>query len=124
MCWIFFSFVRYDVELYQRIEHLIGKKLPLYETVEEEVMVLVERVTQAQHHARQEMKELDERKRGSKRKGNDEEEGEDTEQSLGVQQKIRKKMGDRGGNRGGSQGGRGGSQGGKGNFKKKKFRGH
>merc|ERR1711870_45509 len=28
---------QYDVELYQRIEHLLGKKLPLYPTVEEEV---------------------------------------------------------------------------------------
>ena len=44
---------QYDVEIYLRIENLIGKKLPLYETVEEEVMVLKERVTQALHHARQ-----------------------------------------------------------------------
>ena len=28
---------QYDVELYQRIEKLIGKKLPKYETVESEV---------------------------------------------------------------------------------------
>merc|ERR1712080_178763 len=31
---------QYDVELHQRIEQLIGKKLPLYNTVEEEVMLL------------------------------------------------------------------------------------
>jgi ATP-dependent RNA helicase DDX47/RRP3 len=43
---------QYDVELYQRIEHLIGKKLPLFETVEEEVMVLNERVSEAQRTAR------------------------------------------------------------------------
>ena len=43
---------RYDVELYQRIEQLIGKKLPLYPTVEEEVMLLVERVTEAQRFAK------------------------------------------------------------------------
>jgi len=30
---------QYDIELYQRIEHLIGKKLPLYEIVDDEVMV-------------------------------------------------------------------------------------
>ncbi len=30
---------QYDVELYQRIEHLLGKKLPLYPSVEEEVRV-------------------------------------------------------------------------------------
>jgi hypothetical protein len=40
------------VELYQRIEQLIGKKLPLYPLVEEEVMLLNERVTEAQRFAR------------------------------------------------------------------------
>lgn len=45
-------YIRYDVELYQRIEQLIGKQLPLYPTVEEEVMALMERVTEAQRIAR------------------------------------------------------------------------
>lgn len=45
-------FGRYDVELYQRIEQLIGKKLPLYPTVEEEVLLLMERVTEAQRYAK------------------------------------------------------------------------
>ena len=40
------------MELFQRIEHLIGKKLPLYKTEEEEVMMLMERVTEAQRYAR------------------------------------------------------------------------
>lgn len=44
--------VQYDVELYQRIEHLIGKQLPLYPTEEEEVMLLTERVAEAQRTAR------------------------------------------------------------------------
>lgn len=39
---------QYDVELYQRIEQLISKQLPLYPTEEEEVMVLQERVAEAQ----------------------------------------------------------------------------
>lgn len=38
---------QYDVELYQRIEQLISKQLPLYSTQEEEVMVLEERVAEA-----------------------------------------------------------------------------
>lgn len=57
--WIFFSyinwcflFLRYDVELFQRIETLIGKKLPAFPTHEEEVMMLVERVSEAQRFAR------------------------------------------------------------------------
>jgi ATP-dependent RNA helicase DDX47/RRP3 len=32
------SGTQYDVELYQRIEHLIGKKLPAYPAEESEVM--------------------------------------------------------------------------------------
>ena len=43
---------RYDVELYQRIEKLIGKKLPRHPMVDEEVMLLVERVTEAQRYAK------------------------------------------------------------------------
>lgn len=45
-------FPRYDVELFQRIEALIGKKLPAFPTQEEEVMMLVERVSEAQRFAR------------------------------------------------------------------------
>ena len=44
--------VRYDEELYQRIEQLIGKRLRLHHTIEEEVMSLMERVTEAQRYAR------------------------------------------------------------------------
>ncbi|XP_027046480.1 probable ATP-dependent RNA helicase DDX47 [Pocillopora damicornis] len=54
---------QYDVELYQRIEQLIGKKLPLYPTVEEEVMLLMERVTEAQRYAKMELRELQEKKK-------------------------------------------------------------
>lgn len=44
---------QYDVELYQRIEFLIGKKLPAYRTQENEVMALQERVADAQRVAKQ-----------------------------------------------------------------------
>lgn len=47
-----FCYLRYDVELFQRIESLIGKKLPAFPTQEEEVMMLVERVSEAQRFAR------------------------------------------------------------------------
>ena len=47
------SFVtQYDVELYQRIEHLIGKQLPLYPVEEGDVMALEERVAEAQRMAK------------------------------------------------------------------------
>lgn len=43
---------QYDVELYQRIEQLISKQLPLWPTEEEEVMLLQERVSEAQRIVR------------------------------------------------------------------------
>merc|ERR1712029_995014 len=58
---------QYDVELYQRIEQLLGKKLPLYPSVEEEVMLLGERVGEALKMAKTQMKDLDDKK-GSKKK--------------------------------------------------------
>jgi len=90
---------QYDVELYQRIEQLIGKKLPLYPTVEEEVMVLVERVTEAQRFAKMELREISEKK---KRPLDADEQGETTVSSL------TKKM---------KHGGKNGK-----NFRKKKFK--
>lgn len=42
---------QYDVELYQRIERLIGKKLPPYEINHDDVMILVERVNEAMRYA-------------------------------------------------------------------------
>jgi len=38
--------------LYQRIEQLIGKKLPLYQVEDDEVMCLQERVAEAQRLAK------------------------------------------------------------------------
>ncbi|XP_046699787.1 probable ATP-dependent RNA helicase DDX47 isoform X2 [Silurus meridionalis] len=76
---------QYDVELFQRIETLIGKKLPAFPTQEEEVMMLVERVSEAQRFARLEMKEQGEKR---KRKGR-EEEGDDAEHSSGVRKKVK-----------------------------------
>ena len=43
-----YDYFRYDVELYQRIEYLIGKKLPEYPTEKNEVMQFSERVFEAQ----------------------------------------------------------------------------
>jgi len=60
------SFVtQYDVELWMRIEGALGKKLNEYETIKDEVMVLAERVGDAQRAAAMEMKELHEN-RGKK----------------------------------------------------------
>ncbi|KAH0542674.1 ribosomal RNA processing protein [Glutinoglossum americanum] len=56
---------QYDVEIWLRVEAALGKKLPEYEVVKEEAMVLSERVGEAQRGAVREMKELHE-KRGGK----------------------------------------------------------
>ena len=42
---------RYDVELYQRIEKLIGKKLEEFASEQELVLLLLERVSEAQRMA-------------------------------------------------------------------------
>lgn len=63
---------QYDVEVYQRLEQLLGKKLDEYKLDEETVLILHERVSEAQRLATRELKEqLAEAsgKRKNKRKG-------------------------------------------------------
>ncbi|PKX94654.1 RNA-dependent ATPase RRP3 [Aspergillus novofumigatus IBT 16806] len=62
------SFVtQYDVEIWLRIEGALGKKLNEYDLEKDEVMVLAERVGEAQRQAIVEMKNFDE-KRGTRAK--------------------------------------------------------
>lgn len=57
---------QYDIEMYQRIEELIGKKLDLYPNVSEEaIAILQERVQEAQRHAILQMKEIEKKTSGS-----------------------------------------------------------
>ncbi|XP_046410289.1 ATP-dependent RNA helicase DDX47 [Neodiprion pinetum] len=84
---------QYDVELYQRIEQLISKKLPLYTTQEDEVMVLQERVSEAHRMVKMEMKDIEDNKKsgkGKKRKGGGDND-DDTEQSIGVRKRVKGK---------------------------------
>jgi len=85
---------QYDVELYQRIEHLIGKQLPIYKTEEDEVMVLQERVAEAQRIAKMEMKDLTDKKGKRKKGGGDD---DDTEGAVGVRKRLKsnKKFGNK-----------------------------
>lgn len=86
------SFVtQYDVELYQRIEQLIGKQLPLYKTEEDEVMALQERVAESQRIARMEMKDLTDK--SGKRKKKTEDDDDDTEGATGVRKRLKAKHG-------------------------------
>lgn len=67
---------QYDVEMYMKIEHLIGKKLPLYDTVEQEVMVLLERVVEAERLAKIEHKEMEEKTSKRKKDSDDDDDGD------------------------------------------------
>lgn len=90
---------QYTVEIYQRIEHLIGKKLPLYETVENDVMLLVERIEEAQRLAKQELKEMEEKKGRKRKRFSDDDvvdEVNDADESIAYRKKLkRKQKGDR-----------------------------
>uniref|UniRef100_A0AAG5DCZ9 RNA helicase n=1 Tax=Anopheles atroparvus TaxID=41427 RepID=A0AAG5DCZ9_ANOAO len=100
---------QYDVELYQRIEHLLGKKLPLYKCEEDEVMALQERVAEAQRTARMEQRDIDERKaskggKGKRGRGGDGggSDDDDTEQFNGVRKRLKPGQG-KGKGKGGKQ---------------------
>ncbi|PPR03950.1 hypothetical protein CVT26_001155 [Gymnopilus dilepis] len=63
---------QYDVELVQRIEEVIGKKMALYETEAEDIAAIKERVEEASRAAKMEMKDADMNgKKGKKRKHDD-----------------------------------------------------
>ncbi|KAF6339200.1 DEAD-box helicase 47 [Rhinolophus ferrumequinum] len=76
---------QYDVELFQRIEQLIGKKLPVFPTQDDEVMMLTERVTEAQRFARMELREHGEKKKRPREAPGD---NDDTEGAIGVRNKV------------------------------------
>jgi ATP-dependent RNA helicase DDX47/RRP3 len=59
---------QYDIELYQRIEELLGKQLPQFPIPSEAIAILQERVQEAQRHALLQLKELESRRRDGKAK--------------------------------------------------------
>ncbi|XP_008559154.1 probable ATP-dependent RNA helicase DDX47 [Microplitis demolitor] len=84
---------QYDVELYQRIEELIEKKLPEYKTEQNEVMVLQERVAEAERQVKKSLREMENNKSGKRKKrSNDEnDDDDDTEQASGVRNRFKGK---------------------------------
>ncbi|KAH8117365.1 DEAD-domain-containing protein [Phellopilus nigrolimitatus] len=68
---------QYDVELVQRIEAVVGKKMDLWPTDVEEVALLRERVDEAARIAVTELKELAKDGRGGRKRGRDEGGGRD-----------------------------------------------
>jgi len=58
---------QYDLEVFLRIEAALGKKLPEYKVESEQVLLLQERVGEAQREAVQRMKEVHEKEGGGKK---------------------------------------------------------
>lgn len=88
------SFVtQYDVEMYQKIEHLIGKKLPLYDVVEQEAMILSERVAEAERLARIEVREMEDRQHKRKRESDDDDVDDEDKQDKKSVRKFKKHLG-------------------------------
>lgn len=81
---------QYDVELLQRIEQVIGKKMEEWASDAEEVTLLKERVNEASRLSVAELKEQDSkgrdggRKRKHDRRGGDEQDWDDDEVQAGV----------------------------------------
>mmetsp|Transcript_42917 Transcript_42917/g.135422 ORF Transcript_42917/g.135422 Transcript_42917/m.135422 type:complete len:266 (-) Transcript_42917:188-985(-) len=82
---------QYDVELYQRIEQMIGQRLGEFDAPQDEVLLLLERVSEAQRHASMEMRAADSRgkgKGGGKGKRSAEGEAEDASAEPELQRMI------------------------------------
>ena len=83
---------QYDVEVYQRLEGLLGKKLPEYKLDEETVLILHERVSDAQRLATRELKEQlavsSAKNSGKRKKGNRLAGGDDDQDGDGGVEKI------------------------------------
>ena len=92
---------QYDVELYQKIERLIGKRLEAYAAPEEAVLLMNERVNEAQRIAQQQMREADAKGGGGKKRNRDGDGDEDDQGLMTI-------MGRGGGGRGRKGGGGGG----------------
>jgi len=59
---------QYDVELFQKIEELTGQKMEAFPAEQDAVLLLLERVNEAQRLATMQMKETDKNRKGGKRK--------------------------------------------------------
>ena len=100
---------QYDVELYQRIEHMLGTQLEQFAAPQEEAMLLMERVLEAQRHAAMELRGKDEKRRekGGRRGRGGGDEGGDADADPELQRMMKQKMqGRRGGGGGGGGGGK------------------
>ena len=89
---------QYDVELVQRIETVIGKKLELWPTNKEEMMLMRERVDDAGRLAAAEMRDQQKDKRHKRKRGGDDDgwKGDDRDRDddvVDADMRVSQKMG-------------------------------
>lgn len=82
---------QYDVDYFQKIEAHIGLKMDLYPTEESTVLVLMERVAEAQRYAAVEVKKEMLNANGKKRRRDDSSQANDSENAVGHAPKFKKK---------------------------------
>jgi ATP-dependent RNA helicase DDX47/RRP3 len=112
---------QYDVEVFQRIEKSLGDvRMGAFPADEPEVLLLLERVAEAQRQAQMDLRELQDRRKSSRRGGFADEEGEDGGDGADA---IFPKASRRGAAPAGKNGGAGGGFGGQWGGGKKKVRG-
>ena len=93
---------QYDVEVFQRIEKLTGKKMEAFAAEEEAALLLLDRVGEAQRLATMQMKEADQKRKFRRGRGGDDAGAEETGEAeakaeLGMRfLKKRRKGGGRG----------------------------
>lgn len=99
---------QYDVEVFQKIEHLTGVKMEAFPAERDEVLLLLEQVGNAQRIATMQMKEADD---GGKGKGKKRGHVGDDEEDNSLAGLALKGSGGHKRSRGGHRGGRGGGRG-------------
>jgi len=86
---------QYDVELFQRIEHMLGQKLEEFPAPQDEVLLLMQRVGEAQRLASMELRERESKKKAGGKRGRDGGGDDDADPELQrmISQAGKKKMG-------------------------------
>ena len=113
---------QYDVELYQRLEHLLGQKLPKCDIDEDNALVFMDRVNEASRLAANAIRDTDKTKRNKYDDDDDDDDGDDDDERdddyanaghkfSGMKKKKKAGRGNGGGKAGKAGRGRGGGKG-------------
>lgn len=88
---------QYDIEYFQKIEQLTGKKMDLYPAEREQVMLLLERVMEASRFASQQLKEKyfkkDNQKGRKKGRNKEDDQTGDNDEEATLLSSIKKRKG-------------------------------